>query len=181
MLFLLPVGGGIPAGVLLARAKGLPWPLTAGLYFASDGVLAIAFEPILRWLVRLGAKVPFLARLSLAMKEAMARSVAQFGGTGAGPFTLLMIAFGVDPMTGRAAALAAGHGFLMGWTFAIAGDMLYYAVIAVTTLRLNTYFRDPNTTVLVVLGGMILVPMLVRQLRSRLVGARPGAESPEEP
>jgi hypothetical protein len=31
MLFLLPVGGGIPAGVLLARAKGFAWPLTAGL------------------------------------------------------------------------------------------------------------------------------------------------------
>ena len=32
MLFLLPVGGGIPAGVLLARANGLSWPVTAGLY-----------------------------------------------------------------------------------------------------------------------------------------------------
>ena len=44
--------------------------------------------------------------------------------------------------------------------------MLYFAVIAVTTLRLNRYFRNPNTTMLIVLGAMFIVPMLVRQFRS---------------
>ena len=167
MLFLLPVGGGIPAGVLLARAKGLAWPLTAGLYFVSDVLLALAFEPILRLFAAWGTKVPFLARLKVAMKAAMARSVALFSSPGAGPFALVMIAFGVDPMTGRATALAAGYGFLAGWTLAIAGDMLYFAVIALTTLRLNAYFRNPNTTILVVLGAMIVVPILVRSWRPR--------------
>jgi hypothetical protein len=166
MLFLVPVGGGIPAGVLLARTKGLAWPMTAGLYFVSDVILAVAFEPILRLLVAAGRKVPFLARLSAAMKAAMARSAAHFSGSGAGPITLVMIAFGADPMTGRSAALAAGHGFLTGWAIAITGDMLYYAAIAITTLRLNSYFRDPNTTMLVVLGAMIVVPVLVRYFRS---------------
>ncbi len=166
MLFLLPVGGGIPAGILLARATGLAWPMTAGLYFVSDVLLALAFEPILRLFVAWGGKVPFLARFRAAMKAAMARSVAHVSG-GAGPFTLVMIAFGVDPMTGRATALAAGHGFLTGWTFAIAGDLLYYAVIALATLRLNAYFRNPNTTILVVLGAMIIVPILVRACRPR--------------
>src|SRR5512142_156387 len=141
MLFLIPVGGGIPAGVLLARAKGLSWPMTAGLYLVSDVILALAFEPVLRLLAWLAGKVPFLARLSAGMKAAMARSAARFSGTGTGPVTLVMISFGADPMTGRASALAAGHGFLMGWAFAIAGDMLYYAVIAVTTLHLNKYVQ----------------------------------------
>jgi hypothetical protein len=166
-LFLIPVGGGIPAGVLLARANGLVWPVTAGLYLVSDVILALALEPILRLLAALGGKVPFLARLGAAVKIATARSVAHFSGTGAGPLALVMIAFGVDPMTGRATALAAGHGFLAGWAFAIAGDMLYFAVIALTTLRLNAYFEDPNTTVLVVLGAMFVLPMLVRSFRSR--------------
>ena len=165
-LFLLPVGGGIPAGVLLASAKGLAWPITTVLYLVSDMVLALAFEPILRLLAELGRRVAFLARLSVAFKAASARSVAYFNGTGAGPLSLIMIAFGVDPMTGRATALAAGHGFLAGWAFAIAGDMLYFAVIALTTLRLNSYFRDPNTSILVVLGAMFVVPMLVRYFRS---------------
>ena len=165
-LFLIPVGGGIPAGVMLAHAKGLAWPITTGLYLVSDVVLAIALEPILRLLVALGGKIPFLARLSAALKAVTARSVEHFSGTSAGPLTLVMIAFGVDPMTGRATALAAGHGFLSGWAFAIAGDMLYFAVIALTTLRLNSYFRDPDTTMLIVLGAMFVVPMLVRYFRS---------------
>jgi hypothetical protein len=165
-LFLLPVGGGIPAGVLLAQARGVAWPVTSALYLVSDIVLAVAFEPILRLLAWCAGKVRFLARFSAAMKSVTARSAAHFGGTGAGPLALVMVAFGVDPMTGRATALAAGHGFLAGWAFAIAGDMLYFAVIAVTTLRLNRYFRDPNTTMLIVLGAMFMVPMLVQRFRS---------------
>jgi len=165
-LFLVPVGGGIPAGVLLASAKGLAWPVTAGLYLVSDIVLAIAFEPILRLLAALAGKVPFLTRHSSALKAATARSVAHFSGTSAGPLSLVMIAFGVDPMTGRATALAAGHGFIAGWAFAIVGDMLYFAVIALTTLRLNSYFKDPNTTMLLVLGAMFVIPVSVRYVRS---------------
>jgi hypothetical protein len=165
-LFLLPVGGGIPAGVLLAQGKGLAWPVTALLYLVSDIALAIAFEPVLRFLTRLCGKIPQLARFGAAMKTASARSLQHFSGTGAGPVALVMIAFGVDPMTGRASALAAGHGFLAGWAFAIAGDMLYFAVIALTTLHLNSYFRDPNTTMLIVLAAMFGVPVLVRYVRA---------------
>lgn len=165
MLFLIPVGGGIPAGVLLARKLGLAWPVAAGLYFISDVILACVFEPILRLLAAGARKIPALARAGDAMKAAMDRTAAHYGGVGAGPFTLILIAFGVDPMTGRAAAMAAGHGFVAGWAIAIAGDMLYYAVIAYSTLRLDTYFKDPNTTMLIVLGAMIVVPILVRRLK----------------
>lgn len=171
-LFLLPVGGGIPAGVLLARDQGLAWPLTAGLYLVSDVALAVMFEPVLRVLAALLVRVPLLARFGAALKAATARSVAHISGTSTGPLALVMVAFGVDPMTGRATALAAGHGFVAGWAFAIAGDMLYFAVIALTTLKLNSYFKDPNTTMLIVLGAMFLVPMLVRKFRD-LWGASP--------
>ncbi len=165
-LFLIPVGGGIPAGVLLAQAKGLAWPITTGLYLVSDMVLAIAFEPILRLISALVGKIRFLSRFSAALKAVTARSVAHISGTGTGPLALVMVAFGVDPMTGRATALAAGHGFLAGWAIAIVGDMLYFAVIALTTLRLNSYFKDPNTTMLIILGAMFVVPILVRYFRS---------------
>jgi len=169
-LFIIPVGGGIPAGVMLAQAKGVAWPVTALLYLVSDILLAIAFEPVLLLIARVCGKVPFLARVGALLKEANARSVAHFGGTGAGPLALIMIAFGVDPMTGRASALAAGHGFVAGWAFAIAGDMLYFAVIAITTLRLNAYIHDPDTTMLIVLAAMFLVPLLIRRIRSRSAG-----------
>ena len=171
LVFLLPFGGGISAGVLLAHSKGLGWPATAGLYFFSDVILALAFEPILRLLAAWGRKSAFLTRFTVAMKVAMARSAAHFSSPGAGPIALIMIAFGVDPMTGRATALAAGHGFLAGWAIAITGDMLYYAVIALATLRLNAYLRAPNITILIIMGAMILVPTLVRRFRSRPIPA----------
>ena len=73
--------------------------------------------------------------------------------------------------------MAAGHGFLTGWSFAIAGDLLYYAVIAVSTLRLSTYFRDPGTAEWIVLGAMIAVPLIVRWFR-RLQGMQGRTETP---
>jgi hypothetical protein len=165
-LFVIPVGGGIPAGVMLANSKGMPWPVMAILYLLSDIALALAFEPVLRVLAFTCGKIPVLARFNKALKAASARSVSRFSGTGAGPVALVMIAFGVDPMTGRASALAAGHGFISGWAIAIAGDMLYFGVIAFTTLRLNSYIRDPDTTMLIVLGAMLLVPIVIRRFRS---------------
>jgi hypothetical protein len=181
LLFLLPVGGGIPAGVLLARARGLPWPLTAGLYFLSDVLLALALEPILRGLVALGKRVPFLARLGAAMQVAMARTATLVPGTGTGPLSLVMIAFGVDPMTGRAAALAAGHGFLAGWAFAIAGDMLYFGLIALATLRLNVLFRSPTLAMVAVLGIMAAWPLLVHGLRTLSSKGGPRARDARPP
>ena len=170
MLFLIPVGGGIPAGVLLARANGLGWPIMTALYFVSDVILAFLFEPVLRLFIAAGRRIPRLARVADAMRLAMARTAALYGGAGAGPFTLVMIAFGVDPMTGRAAAAAAGHGFIAGWAIAIAGDMIYFAVIAVSTLKLNKLIGDPNKTMAIVLVAMIFVPMLLRRLRPAAAG-----------
>ena len=159
------VGGGIAAGVLLAERTGLAWPVTAMLYFVSDVILAFAFEPILRLLAAVGRRVHFLAKIGDAVAASMERVAAHYGGRAAGPFTLVMIAFGVDPMTGRAAAMAKGHGFAAGWAVAIAGDMLYYAVVAMTTLRLNAYVKDPNTAMLIVLVAMLVVPLAVRRAK----------------
>jgi hypothetical protein len=98
-------------------------------------------------------------------RQAMIRTLPKVHG--AGPIALILIAFGVDPMTGRTAALAAGHGFVAGWAFAIAGDMLYYGVIAMATLSLGSTIGDPETTVMVVLALMMLVPALIRRIRAR--------------
>ncbi|MBI5239185.1 MAG: hypothetical protein HY926_01805 [Elusimicrobia bacterium] len=165
MLFLIPVGGGIPAGVLLARDHHIAWPVTASLYLVSDVILAFLFEPVLRLLIAVVRRIPPLARAAEAVRLAMDRTAAQYG-VGAGPFALVMIAFGVDPMTGRAAAAAAGHGFVAGWAIAITGDMLYFAVIMVATLRLNSVLGDPERTMAVILAAMFLLPVLVRRVKA---------------
>jgi hypothetical protein len=165
-LFVIPVGGGIPAGVLLARRLGLAWPLMAVIYLISDLLLALLFEPLLRLGSRWGHKSRVGARVGAAFKLATERSVAHFRGTGAGPLALVMIAFGVDPMTGRASARAAGHGVIAGWAIAIAGDMLYFGVIVVSTLGLNRYIRDPDTTMWLILAAMFLLPVAIRRVRT---------------
>ncbi|HLO67964.1 MAG TPA: hypothetical protein VK188_13150, partial [Holophaga sp.] len=165
LLFLVPVGGGIPAGVLLARAKGMAWPLTAGLYLVSDLILALAFEPVLRVLTAMARRVPWPDRFRYAWREAQARTQGTFGSSPAGPAALVLISFGIDPMTGRASALAAGHGPVAGWAFAIAGDMLYYAVVAAVTLRLNDRIRHPEATVALMLTAMVILPLLAGRVR----------------
>ena len=166
-LFVLPVGAGIPGGVLLAQSKGLPWLVTVLLYLVSDILLALVFEPVLRLVVFLCGKAPFLARFRHALGLAMARNASYFSRFGAGPVALVMVAFGVDPMTGRASALAAGYGFIGGWAIAIAGDMLYFGVVALSALRLNAYIRDPDTTMWIILIAMLGIPQLIRFVRSR--------------
>lgn len=165
-LFLIPLGLGIPSGVLLARARGLGWPAMTALYFLSDVILAVVFEPVLRLLAAAGRRSPALARAGGALRASLERTAAFYGGAGAGPFTLVLIAFGVDPMTGRAAALAAGHGFVTGWAIAIAGDTLYFLVVAAATLKLIAAFGDKDRAVMAVMAAMIAVPLLARRLRS---------------
>jgi hypothetical protein len=76
-------------------------------------------------------------------------------------------------MTGRSAALAAGHGFLAGWAIAIVGDLLYYAVVALATLRLHAWLKHPEATVWIVLAAMLLLPILARRLRPGRSAVRP--------
>ena len=84
------------------------------------------------------------------MKQATSQTIARYG-TKPGPFTLIVIAFGVDPMTGRAAALAAGHGFVTGWVIAITGDMFFYALIAYSTIQLNNVLGDGTLTAVLIM------------------------------
>lgn len=166
MLFCIPVGGGIPAGVLLARSRAIGWPAMMILYFISDVILACVFEPVLKLMIAAGRRFAPLGRATHALKAAVRKTTAPYGSA-AGPLALVMIAFGVDPMTGRAAAHAAGHGFLSGWAIAIAGDMIYFALIMVSTLWLNSILGDGTWTTVVVMAGMFILPELIKRRRER--------------
>lgn len=167
VLFLIPVGGGIPAGVLLARNRALGWPVMMILYFISDVILACVFEPVMLLLIAVGKRVSFLARLGEAMSRSIRKTTSIYGPN-VGPLSLILVAFGVDPMTGRAAAMAAGHGFITGWLLAIAGDMIYFAILMVSTLWLDGILGDTNRTTFIILIAMFVVPVLFRKARERL-------------
>ncbi|MDR3608387.1 MAG: hypothetical protein P4M08_13540 [Oligoflexia bacterium] len=165
-LFLIPIGGGIPAGVLLARSRGLDWPLMMVLYFVSDVILACLFEPLAKLMIWAGKRFRFLARFNESLRKSAAQSSSRYG-IKPGPFSLVMVAFGVDPMTGRTAALAAGHGFISGWTLAILGDMLFFTVLMISTLCLNSLLGDGTWTAVIIMVVMIVFPALFRRLRER--------------
>lgn len=164
LLFLVPVGGGIPAGVLMAHARGVSWPMMMVLYFVSDVILACVFEPMLRGLILLGRVVPIIGRFAAAVRTSVRATASQYGTTG-GPLALILVSFGVDPMTGRAAAHAAGHGFVPGWAIAITGDMFYFAVLMVSTLWVGSTVGDDRLTIGIMIVVMFVLPSIIRRVR----------------
>jgi hypothetical protein len=173
LLFLIPVGGGIPAGVILAQKQGLPWILTAFLYFVSDVVLACLFEPFLNFVIRSSRRSARSAKFASAMKKAFKKTTPYYGNK-LSPLALIGVSFGVDPMTGRTVARAAGHGFLTGWTLAIAGDMLYFAMIMASTLWLNNILGDGTWTTIIITVLMLFGPVMVKKIRDRWSGPSAG-------
>ena len=164
-LFVIPIGGGIPAGVLLAKARGFDWRVMLLLYLVSDVILACLFEPLIHLLTYAGRRMPRFGRFLQAFKASMTKTIAKYG-IRPGPFTLVMVSFGVDPMTGRTAAKAAGHGFISGWSLAICGDMIFFSVIMISTLCLNNLLGDGTWTAIIIMVAMMIVPNLIQRLRA---------------
>jgi hypothetical protein len=71
-------------------------------------------------------------------------------------------------MTGRAIAVAAGHGFLVGWMIAIAGDMIYFTLLMVSTLWLKSLIGDGTWTIFIILAFMMIVPNLIQGLHKKI-------------
>ncbi len=168
LVFLFPVGAGIPLGVLMAARAGVPGVVIAFLYFVSDLVLAITAEPMLAGVRWLGRRVPPLQ--ALGDKLARLTNVVGLQQEGIhGPLGLILVSFTISPTTGRAAAAAAGHGFFSGWTLAIIGDMAYFLLLMVSTLWLASVIGDDRITIGIALVATWLLPVLVRRLqRGRL-------------
>jgi hypothetical protein len=165
LLFLFPVGAGIPGGVLMARDAGVGVPVTLLLYFLSDVVLAFVTEPwiaVLRWL---GRRIPPLGRIGTWLTRFTGGAGLRESGA-RGPLGLILVAFSISPTTGRAAAAAAGHGFVPGWSLAITGDMGYFALVMASTLWLSGLIGDDRITIGAVLIGTWVLPLVIRRLRA---------------
>src|SRR5436853_362069 len=83
-----------------------------------------------------------------------------------GGIPLVVLTVSTSLLTGRSAAAAAGHGFLPGWTLAIAGDMLYFGLLMVSTLWLSSVLDDQRLVVGLVFGITLVAPVLLRRMRS---------------
>src|SRR5215216_626551 len=73
LLFCVPIGGGIPLGVIMARDAGLTPLTTAALYFVSDLVLPLTAEPLLALLRWLSKRIALLARMGQTLSRVTGR------------------------------------------------------------------------------------------------------------
>lgn len=166
-LFVIPVGGGIPAGVLLAKSKGIDWVATSLIYLVSDILLACVFDPLMWSVVRLIKRSPKQDLIFGSLKNSLQKTIPRLG-VSVGPLSLILIAFGTDPMTGRVVTAMKGHGFISGWAISIAGDMVFFALMMASTLWLNGILGDGTLTTVIVLAGMFILPPLFRKIREKL-------------
>jgi hypothetical protein len=169
LLFLLPIGGGIPGGVVLAKKHGLTWQAMEVLYFISDLILAILFEPLMLYLVHWSKRAAWGEKMRGAWMKSIGRLIEQHGLT-PGPISLIMITFGTDPMTGRSFSFMAGHGFLTGWALTIIGDMLFFTFLMASTLWLNNVLGDGTAATIVMMVALMFFPQMARWVRTRFRG-----------
>lgn len=166
LLFLLPIGGGIPLGVILADRAGVPVPAIVGMYFVSDLAAAVTNEPVLALVRWIGRRAAFLRRMGERLSSLTAATGLQAEGA-RGPVGLVLLSFAISPLTARAAASAAGHGPISGWALAIAGDMAYFVVLLATTLWLTALVGSRAAIGVVLLLSWVLLPVAVAVFRRR--------------
>lgn len=171
-LFWAPVGPGIPAGVLLARHIPLHPLLTFGLYAVSDVLAAAVCHPLFAGCRRLAQRLPSLRRVGNAMlRLAMLGTSAAPGAARAAAatrpaalFRIAAIGFGMDVYTAGAVATGVDAPRVTRWLCAIAGDLVWFAVLLGSSLAAASFADDDRLVAGVVLAAMLLVPPLARRL-----------------
>jgi hypothetical protein len=164
LLFVIPTGAGIPAGVLLGQRVGLTVASMSGLYVGSGLLRASLFEPLFRWLARERHAGGRVSRLHDATRDALARH-PMLSRAMRGAWAPLIVGYNIDPMAGRVAAAAVGIHWLGGWALALVADFAYFVSTALPTLWLQRIVGNEWITMLVFVVLSTLVPLLWRRLR----------------
>jgi hypothetical protein len=172
-LFWSPVGPGIPAGVLLARHIPLNPALTFALYTMSDVLSAFVFGPLFTLLRRHGRRVPSIRRLGRRLLTFATAGVrvprAEDVGTEQGRvaptlFRIATVGFGVDVYTGGALASGLPVPRVAGWASAIAGDLVWFALLLGTSIGTAWFIDDDRVITVVVVLAMIFIPRIARRI-----------------
>lgn len=171
LLFWAPVGPGIPAGVLLAHHLRVPPPVTFGLYALSDTLAALLLNPLYAWLRAWSRRNPTIRRIGqrvlafamLGVRRPTAEAV-RGGRLAPALFRIATVGFGVDIYT--AGALASGLPIprLPGWAAALAGDLLWFAVLLGSSIAAASILDDDRVVSVVVIAVALLAPPLFRRL-----------------
>jgi len=169
-LFWMPVGPGIPAGVLLAQHLRVAPVVTFGLYALSDLLAMIILHPLyslLRAQGRRNATVRKIGQrvLRVAMigtRRPTAEEV-RAGRLGPALFRIATVGFGVDIYTAGALATGLPIPRLPGWAAALAGDLVWFALLLGSSVAAAQVF-DERGVMVVVLVVTVLGPWLARRI-----------------
>ena len=164
LLFVIPTGAGIPAGVLLGQRIGLTAGAMSGLYVGSGLLRAAVFEPVFRWLARRSHAGGRVARWHDASRDLLARH-AVLSRAVRGVWAPVVVSYNLDPMGGRVAAAAVGMGWLRGWLLALLADFAYFVSTALPTLWLQRLVGNEWLTLLLVIVLSTVIPMAWLRLR----------------
>ena len=169
LLFVIPTGAGIPAGVLLGHRIGLGAASMSGLYVGSGLLRAALFEPAFRWAERRRHADGWLDRWRDRGHAVLARH-PMLGRALRGAWAPLVVSYNLDPMAGRVAAAAVGMGWLRGWGLALLADFVYFVSTAVPTLWLQRIFGNEWLSLLLFIVLSIAISFLPRAARSAARG-----------
>ena len=177
-LFFAPIGPGIPAGVLLARHVPLNPGVTFALYTVSDVVAAIVCTPVFAFLRRHARRVRpirWLGQRMLAL--AMLGVRAEREGFSATLPRIATVGFGVDVYTAGLLATSLRVPHLRGWAAAIAGDLVWFALLLATSLAAASIVDDDRFVLLVMVIAMIAIPRIARRFVPALRPAKRVSDS----
>jgi hypothetical protein len=176
-LFWAPVGPGIPAGVLLAHHLRIPPPVTFGLYSLSDALAVFLLNPIYSWFRIYGRRIPAVRAIGQrVLRVAMIgvrRPTTEEVRSGRLAPTLLRIAtvgFGVDIYTAGALATGLPIPRLPGWAAAMAGDLVWFALLLGASIAAARVFDDERWVAVVVITVTFLGPSILRRIFPALRG-----------
>jgi hypothetical protein len=196
-LFWSPVGPGIPAGVLLARHVPLHPAVTFLLYATSDVLGAAVCHPLFALLRRAARRVRALRWLGERMLRFVmlgahvprAPEPGEHSAIAPALFRVATVGFGVDVYSAGMVANGLPVPRLLGWASAIAGDLVWFALLLGTSLAAAAVVDDDRVVGGVVLFAMLVIPPLARRVFPALRpptpapparSARPPASAPYE-
>jgi len=165
-LFWAPVGPGVPAGVLLARHIPLNPAATFGLYALSDLLAALVCHPIFVLLRRHARRVRplrWLGRRLMSVAMLGVRMPRGEGGLASAATRIASVGFGADVYTAGMLATGLGVPRLLGWASAIAGDLVWFALLLATSLAAAAVVDDDRVVALALVAAMILIPVVARR------------------
>jgi hypothetical protein len=122
---------------------------------------------VMRLLFRWTKKSERLSQIGRLYKQSLLKRFEKVG-VHPTPWNLILVSFGLDPMSGRTVAHSFGHGFVKGWMIAIAGDMIFFTVVMFSTIWLQGIVDDSNLVIMIVLTVMFLGPYLYGKIKGKM-------------